>query len=307
MLASLDSCTDDIYADREVKKANRELQSQLSAMDPSINKIDTIQRKYSELLAEMKKTEREHIKSKKRGDQLQKEKDSQRSELTKANAVKDKLEKLSRELTRENKKLKEDFRDVKETATDKNEELHRRLEQMVDDVEEVVGDRRTPERSLEEMEQDKMYVPGRDITVMQLTFSCRFREKFKSMVEQYEMREIHFHSVLRTRELEIQYHIAQHEKLRKAQDAELSKSHQLTRQVSTFSQTENELRSQLNIYVEKFKQVSNIRSKPNQCGTILSSICTKRTHVECLALCCPTHSLTQSRLKILSTIVTISS
>ncbi|KAF2842714.1 hypothetical protein M501DRAFT_993463 [Patellaria atrata CBS 101060] len=35
---------------------------------------------------------------------------------------------------------------------------------------------------------------------------------------------------------------------------ESSKSHQLTRQVSTFSQTENELRSQLNIYVEKFKQ-----------------------------------------------------
>ena len=63
-------------------------------------------------------------------------------------------------------------------------------------------------------------------------------------------------SVLRARDLEIQYHIAQHEKLRKAQDAELSKSHQLTRQVSTFSQTENELRSQLNIYVEKFKQVS---------------------------------------------------
>lgn len=69
------------------------------------------------------------------------------------------------------------------------------------------------------------------------------------------MREIHFHSVLRTRELELQYQIAQHEKLRKAQDAELNKSHQLTRQVSTFSQTENELRSQLNIYVEKFKQV----------------------------------------------------
>lgn len=36
---------------------------------------------------------------------------------------------------------------------------------------------------------------------------------------------------------------------------EASKSRQLTSQVSTFSQTETELRSQLNIYVEKFKQV----------------------------------------------------
>lgn len=70
------------------------------------------------------------------------------------------------------------------------------------------------------------------------------------------MREIHFAAVLRTRDLELQYHIAQYAKLRKDQDAEMRNSHQLTRQVSTFSQTENDLRNQLNIYVEKFKQVS---------------------------------------------------
>lgn len=70
------------------------------------------------------------------------------------------------------------------------------------------------------------------------------------------MREIQFASLLRTKELEIQLQMAKMEELKKAQATELSKSHQLTRQVSTFSQTENELRSQLNIYVEKFKQVS---------------------------------------------------
>ncbi len=65
-----------------------------------------MQRKYAELLAEMKRTEREHIKSKKRADQLQKEKDASRSELSKMTAVKEKLEKLCRELQKENKKLK---------------------------------------------------------------------------------------------------------------------------------------------------------------------------------------------------------
>ncbi|GAB7349542.1 hypothetical protein MBLNU459_g0243t1 [Dothideomycetes sp. NU459] len=258
---------EDAEIDREVKKANRDLSSLLSSMDPSISKIDTVQRKYSELLAEMKRTEREHIKAKKRGDQLQKEKDSQRSELTKATSMKEKLEKLSRELTKENKKLKvrkrfcdmvnvpeidvgrvlqEDLRDMKESATDKNEELHRRLERMVTEVEEVVSDRRAPERPGGDLEEDKL-----------------FREKFKSFVEQYEMREIQFYSLLRTKDLEIQYHIARQDQLRKAQDAELSKSHQLTRQVSTFSQTENELRSQLNIYVEKFKQVEDTLNNSN--------------------------------------------
>lgn len=78
----------------------------LSSMDPSISKIDTLQKKYSELLSDMKRTEREHIKTKKRADQLQNEKTTQRSEFTKATTMKDKLEKLSRELTKENKKLK---------------------------------------------------------------------------------------------------------------------------------------------------------------------------------------------------------
>jgi hypothetical protein len=49
--------------------------------------------------------------------------------------------------------------------------------------------------------------------------------------------------------------MARLEQQRKQQEVESSKSHQLTRQVSTFSQTETELRTQLNIYVEKFKQV----------------------------------------------------
>lgn len=153
--------------------------------------------------------------------------------------------------------MQEDLRELKESAADKNEELHRRLERMVGDVEQVINDRKLPERPTGEMEEDKLYVYSttRNPTRFLLTICASFREKFKSFVEQYEMREIQFHSLLRSKELEIQFHLAQQERLRKQQDAELNKSHQLTRQVSTFSQTENELRSQLNIYVEKFKQV----------------------------------------------------
>jgi hypothetical protein len=88
-------------------------------------------------------------------------------------------------------------------------------------------------------------------------FVHSFRQKFKSMIEQYDMRELQFQALLRAKDLEIQYHTAKLEEQRKAQELETSKSHQLTRQVSTFSQTETELRSQLNIYVEKFKQVSS--------------------------------------------------
>ena len=48
--------------------------------------------------------------------------------------------------------------------------------------------------------------------------------------------------------------LARADEQRKRAEEEMKKSRTLNSQVSTFSQTETELRSQLNIYVEKFKQ-----------------------------------------------------
>lgn len=60
---------------------------------------------------------------------------------------------------------------------------------------------------------------------------------------------------MRTKELEVQYHLARYEKEKKAAEAENARSRQLNAQVQTFSKTETELRQQLNVYVDKFKQV----------------------------------------------------
>lgn len=95
-----------------------------------------------------------------------------------------------------------------------------------------------------------------DVTLNADCDAYRFRQKFKSFVEQYELRELHFHALMRTKEGEVQLSLAHAEEQRRRADAETAKSRTLSSQVSTFSQTETELRSQLNIYVEKFKQVS---------------------------------------------------
>jgi hypothetical protein len=92
-------------AEREVRKANRELHHQTSKMS-DIQKIEHLTKRCSDLLAEMKRHERESIKNKKRGDQLQKDKDNSRNELNKTVSLKEKLEKLCRELQKENNKLK---------------------------------------------------------------------------------------------------------------------------------------------------------------------------------------------------------
>jgi chromosome segregation ATPase len=92
-------------AEREVKKASRELNNQTSKLD-DIQKIEALQKRCADLFAEMKRLERDNLKNKKRGDQLQKEKDHSRTELSKNVSLREKLEKLCRELQRENNRLK---------------------------------------------------------------------------------------------------------------------------------------------------------------------------------------------------------
>lgn len=94
--------------EREVKKQTRELNNATAKMDP-LQKMETIHRRYTELLSQMKRLERENQKNKKRADMLQKERDHGRSDLSKTTTIKEKLEKLCRELQKDNNRLKVRF------------------------------------------------------------------------------------------------------------------------------------------------------------------------------------------------------
>ena len=89
-----------------MRKATRDLNNLLAGMGTPLERMEALQKRIADLMGEMKRVEKEHIKGKKRADQLQKERDAQRVELNKTTSMKDKLEKLAREFTRENKKLK---------------------------------------------------------------------------------------------------------------------------------------------------------------------------------------------------------
>jgi hypothetical protein len=89
-----------------VKKATRDLNQLLNNIESPMTRLETVHKKYTELLADMKKLDRDYAKSKKRADQLQKDQEKGKSELNKTVTMKDKLEKLCRELTKENKKVK---------------------------------------------------------------------------------------------------------------------------------------------------------------------------------------------------------
>lgn len=90
---------------------------------------------------------------------------------------------------------------------------------------------------------------------MQRLTPYRFQAKWKTYYEHTTFREQHFKAVIRQKDSETQNLYAKCEYERKRYEAEAHRSRTLSSQVSTFSHTESELRSQLNIYVEKFKQV----------------------------------------------------
>ncbi|KAI9701385.1 MAG: hypothetical protein M1820_006476 [Bogoriella megaspora] len=228
----------DAEVEREVKKANRDLEKLLNTLERPMEKLELVRKRYTDLYRKMKEHERDHQREKRRADQVQRENDSKKSELNKATSAETKANNMYRKLMNDHKKLKDDMEKLQERESKAREELNDRLDNVASDVTEVITPREPVEpQPTQELETDQV-----------------FREKFKSFLEQYELREIQFQSLLRTKDLEIQYQMARLDSQRKAQEVETSKSNQLTRQVSTFSQTETELRSQLNIYVEKFKQ-----------------------------------------------------
>lgn len=117
-----------------------------------------------------------------------------------------------------------------------------------------------PRKQVVDMEMEELYVGPLCSLDPQLTVP-RFCQRFKSFIDQYELRELHFHSQMRTKELEVQYNLARYEREKKNYEAELGRSRQLNAQVQTFSKTETELRQQLNVYVDKFKQVCPVRRR----------------------------------------------
>ncbi|RFU34636.1 hypothetical protein B7463_g1721, partial [Scytalidium lignicola] len=231
--------------EREVRKASRELNNLTSKMD-DLQKIETLQKRVAEHFAEMKRLERENLKNKKRGDMFQKEKDHAKNELNKTMTLKEKLERLCRELQRENNRLKSENKTLLDAEKENHEAWDIKYEEMLWQVQDFQQEKDHPQTQVVNMEVEEL-----------------FKQRFKSLIEQYDLRELHFHSLLRTKELEVQYNMARYERERKAAEQEVARSRALNAQVLTFSKTETELRNQLNIYVEKFKQVEDTLNNSN--------------------------------------------
>ncbi|EER25915.1 hypothetical protein D8B26_008239 [Coccidioides posadasii str. Silveira] len=233
--------------EREVKKATRDLNQLLNTIESPMTRLETVHKKYTELLADMKKLDRDYAKSKKRADQLQKDQDKGKSELNKTATMKDKLEKLCRELTKENKKVKDENKRLEDTERRARGIVNERLDSLLFDIQDVMAQKGNPR-----------------VEKMDIDLDEALRAKIKTIGEKFELREQHYKALLRSKDAEIQSLTAKYEEQRRGTETEAARCRALSSQVSTFSHTEAELRSQLNIYVEKFKQVEDTLNNSNE-------------------------------------------
>ncbi|KAJ6782166.1 hypothetical protein PWT90_06977 [Aphanocladium album] len=239
-------------AEREVKRATRDLLQQISKMDDS-HKIDHLTKRSSELLADVRRLEKDNQKNKKRGDILQKERDINRTELSKTVGLKEKLEKLCRELQRDNNKMKNENKELQAIQKRNTLSWDEKFATVLSKLEGYQEDKDTPRKQVVDMEMEEL-----------------FRVRFKSFIEQYELRELHFHSQMRTKEIELQYHLARFDRDKKATEAELTKMRQLQTQVQTLSRSETQLRTELNMYIEKLGEACNVKAALDQRDDIVA-------------------------------------
>ena len=155
--------TQQAEVDREVKKATRDLNELIHSVKDPLGRIDLLQKKYEELLADMKKLEREYTKTKKRADQQQKDGDKAKTEHNKTATMKDKLEKLCRELTKENKKVKDENNNLKDSEKAARETINERLDAMLYDVQEVMNSKGTAHAENLHLELDELCVPSHPV------------------------------------------------------------------------------------------------------------------------------------------------
>ena len=255
--------------ERSVKKATREIREDIDkhAKNDPVAQVNLIQKRCESLLFDQKRWARDLSKSKKRADQLQKEKDAARSELSKTNTQRHKLEGLCRELQKEGKLIKADNKRLKDSEQHDRKLLSESLEGMMTTIEDVVAQREQPNSHGLDIETDEMSVVhyvvicptlgAMNIGIDKLTVAIhRFRSRFKGFCEQYELRELAFNNAMRGRESDLQYQALQCSRAQAQARDEATHATNLRQQVDSFTHTETELRSQLNIYVEKFKQVS---------------------------------------------------
>ncbi|KAJ3066234.1 hypothetical protein HDU98_010458, partial [Podochytrium sp. JEL0797] len=240
-----------------VKKETREIMIITESHRPAEERLKLIQSRYIDLYQQNKRMERESLKMLKRQDMEKKERESLKAELAKVNSQKQKIENLCREIQKENKKIQEKCESIVQSQTQEREALSTKFVSTISEirseitqVKSVVGIPETPETT--------------DSISIASVYDTAIKDKLLNFFSQWSLREKQFEAAMKANEMEMRVLEAKVESQRQIAQQETERCWSLRSQVASFLSTERDLRRQLQIYVDKFRQVEETLNKSNE-------------------------------------------
>ncbi|KAF9537889.1 hypothetical protein EC957_007531 [Mortierella hygrophila] len=242
---------------KQMKKVHKEISQVSNGQEDQIAKVSLMQRKYLELFQDMRKQERDHAKLKKKHELLQRERDLLARE-------KDRIQRTNDTMVAEHGQLLEE-RHADKVMISKSDNLCRKLEGLCRQIhrenKEIKWGWHSDRKTGSTMTQETPEVV--DTQRPLVGNEALLREKLQGFMEQYDLREKHFNSVVKAKDLELQLAQAKLDRQNRASQEGAVKLDLLKSQLQESTKTEAELRKQLGVYVEKFKQVEETLNKSN--------------------------------------------
>ncbi|XP_068087786.1 beta-taxilin [Hyperolius riggenbachi] len=237
------------------KEAAQLLQS-LSKLNTPEEKLETLAKKYADLLEEHHAEQKRMKQLQKRQLQIIKEKDQLQSENSKAILARSKLESLCRELQRHNKTLKEETIQRAREDDEKRKEITNHFQTTLADIQTQIEQQ--SERNSKLCQEN-----------------AELAEKLKSIVSQYEVREEHLDKMFKQRELQqklVDARLEQaqelmkeaEEKHKREKDFLLTQAAEWKLQSKMLKDQETVLKTQIALYSERFEEFQNSLSKSNE-------------------------------------------
>eukprot|EP00727_Mastigamoeba_balamuthi_P006422 m51a1_g240 hypothetical protein (682) ;mRNA; f:140198-142860 len=231
--------------EREISKASRtqllDLRKQLEGIASADDRLRHLQSSYLAAVQQRLREEREAERFRSRAELYQRDAESRMAKLT---TTKTKLEALCRELQRQNKLVMEESRRVAEEEQGRRNELSKKFHETIGEI----------TARLEEQGDERM---------RQLRENETLREKLRNFAEQYDIREQHYATQLRAKELEKQLLEARLKQQAEVAVQEALKAQAYLEQATAMAKTEADLRGQVTLYAEKFEQFQETLSKSN--------------------------------------------
>ncbi|KAI8614947.1 myosin-like coiled-coil protein-domain-containing protein [Chytriomyces sp. MP71] len=248
---------DERHVAKLVKKESREISIIAESHRSPEERIRSIQARYMELFQSCKRLEREQLRTQKIQAAERKERDTLKADLHKVNIQKQKIENLCRELQKENRKVKEKCETIVQSQKQEREELSTKFVSTISEIRSEITQVRTVVGIPDSPETT-------DSISIASVYDTAIKEKLMNFFNQWNAREKQFEAAISSSGMENRLLEAKVEQQKQVVAEDSLRISNLKSQIASFLNTERDLRRQLQVYVDKFRQVEETLNKSNE-------------------------------------------